>query len=704
MTRGALVLLGMLTAGMIFAGEDLKLGDWSYTFSETKTESPPAGLWQSFSLPGNFDRLASESEGYFWLRKQISLGEEPGAVILGPAGISYRVYLDSVLIGSQGSSGDSFIAPMGLYRGYSLPFNEAEIPAYHYLYIRLYHYYHSWIEGGVWLIPLKDLTARLILKNFFSLLLRAFLIPLLFFLFILSFYSYFIEKNPYFIFIGLLSFSGGISGLFSSFFTFIFPFSVVIRLFSFFNISTGILAVLFVVSYLQMGRIKLFLVLLSPLVLIGLAGIFSNRIESLLTIRFFEIWVGLFTLLVGAGLTAFNFKKNPSRAVPLIIFYLVILSAFSFQFLRSGPTPKIFRSYLPIEIILVVFVIWIIQVELYKKTRLYSGTTEELVDRVEADWELIEKLKDGKGRLEKRNLESMSLSGRLMDGAQEQARSIGRIMHSIEEGASAEDKVIAKEKEILDSTIKVDSRIIDFNRRIQEALKELKELQRKSQTITKAVAQIIDIADKTHRLSLNASIEASKAGEAGGGFAVIANQIRKLADLTRRVSDHVNAMIRESNLGVEKGVQMVQSLEKGYEGIMSQSENIRRMIEHNSLSLEEVSRAHQEIQDGVAGVDRTIKTILEVSRDLRQMTISLADTFSWFDEALRVEKAGGKEALPSPVEAAEISALLPGSAERVTAGQAPLDQVLSEPALAAFEEELQEDEEAEELEEIEEEL
>ena len=65
------------------------------------------------------------------------------------------------------------------------------------------------------------------------------------------------------------------------------------------------------------------------------------------------------------------------------------------------------------------------------------------------------------------------------------------------------------------------------------------------------------------------------------------------------------------------------------------------MIEANAEAMEDVTRSHKEIQDGVAGVDRTIRTILEVSRDLREMTSSLSKTFSWFDEVL---KTGGIEA------------------------------------------------------------
>jgi uncharacterized phage infection (PIP) family protein YhgE len=232
-------------------------------------------------------------------------------------------------------------------------------------------------------------------------------------------------------------------------------------------------------------------------------------------------------------------------------------------------------------------------------------------------------------------------------------------MGSIEEGARAENQVVEKEEQILSLSAEVDARIADFNEQIRGALTELEELREKSITITKAVSQIIGIADKTNMLSLNASIEASKAGEAGRGFAVVAQQIRKLADVTRTVSDQVNTLMRESNQAVATNVQMAQGMVQGYRDIMEQSERIRQMIEANAAAMEEVTRSHKEIQDGVAGVDRTIRTILEVSRDLREMTGSLAKTFSWFEEVL---KSGEKEK-----EAAEVPELGPQAPEDAAA-------------------------------------
>jgi uncharacterized phage infection (PIP) family protein YhgE len=261
-------------------------------------------------------------------------------------------------------------------------------------------------------------------------------------------------------------------------------------------------------------------------------------------------------------------------------------------------------------------------------------------------------------------------------------------MGSIEEGARAEIQVVEKEGQILHLTAEVDSRIGDFNEQIRRALTELEELREKSITITKAVSQIIGIADKTNMLSLNASIEASKAGEAGRGFAVVAQQIRKLADVTRTVSDQVNTLMRESNQAVATNVQMAQGMVQGYREIMEQSERIRQMIEANAEAMEEVTKSHKEIQDGVAGVDRTIRTILEVSRDLREMTNNLAKTFSWFDEVL---KTGGleTEAQAPSLPEREVSEQEGEAAQIEGAGE------ISESAVAVSEEE--ESEEAVEL-------
>jgi hypothetical protein len=143
---------------------------------------------------------------------------------------------------------------------------------------------------------------------------------------------------------------------------------------------------------------------------------------------------------------------------------------------------------------------------------------------------------------------------------------------------------------------------------------------------------------------------------------------------------------------------MAQGMVQGYREIMSQSERIRQMIEANAAAMEEVTRSHKEIQDGVAGVDRTIRTILEVSRDLREMTGSLAKTFSWFEEVLAAgEQEGAGEILPI-VEAAEEAVTETAAAQEVVTEALPIVEAAGE--IPELEGEIEEGPEAEELEEV----
>jgi hypothetical protein len=276
--------------------------------------------------------------------------------------------------------------------------------------------------------------------------------------------------------------------------------------------------------------------------------------------------------------------------------------------------------------------------ELGNAQRMYRQTSGELVERIENDWEMVGRIREGKELLESRNRDIMDLAGRLLESARQQASTVGELIVSLAEAGSAESKVVVKEKDVLGYTEQVDRLITSFNVQIQQTLGDMDELWSRTIVIRKAVSQIIGIAEKTHMLSLNASIEAAKAGVAGKGFAVVAQEIRKLADLTRTVSDNVSAVIRDSNRSVEKMLGRIKSLGTGFTEIVKSSDATRVMIADNSRALEGVSKAHRDIQNGLAGVDTLIRSILEVSSEMRQMTDRLAQAFSWFGETLKLKE------------------------------------------------------------------
>jgi methyl-accepting chemotaxis protein len=419
-----------------------------------------------------------------------------------------------------------------------------------------------------------------------------------------------------------------------------------------------------ILSILKSTRPQLTFPLLVPPLLAGCLLVLAPEAAVLSIANTVMRWLLAATFAVVGLLAGISRARTGFKgAVPPMFLSLSLFLALTAVVLADVLVPGRGQlSFLPGAVIALVQS-WLFTSDLLRTQGMYRQTSQELIERIETDWEMIERIREGKELLEKRNIDIMKLSGKLLESAQKQSFTIGGLIVSLAEAGTGESRVVAKEKDILGYTEQVDGLITSFNAQILETLTEMEALYQRSIVIRKAVSQIIGIAEKTHMLSLNASIEAAKAGTAGKGFSVVAQEIRKLADLTRTVSDQVSATIRDTNRGVEKGVNRIKGLGTGFSEIVKRSEEIRTMISENSRALEDVSRAHSSIQDGLAGVDTLIRSILEVSHDMREMTDRLAAAFSWFGETLKLkeESAGALPGHPpmgdladSQIEAADV--------------------------------------------------
>ncbi len=112
-------------------------------------------------------------------------------------------------------------------------------------------------------------------------------------------------------------------------------------------------------------------------------------------------------------------------------------------------------------------------------------------------------------------------------------------------------------------------------------------IEKSSKQITEAVDIITDIADQTNLLALNAAIEAARAGEHGKGFAVVADEVRKLAERSAASAKDIRLLIEESTGQVSSGVHLSQAA----------GQNIRLMVADISKVAEQlrsISTATQE--------------------------------------------------------------------------------------------------------------
>lgn len=160
---------------------------------------------------------------------------------------------------------------------------------------------------------------------------------------------------------------------------------------------------------------------------------------------------------------------------------------------------------------------------------------------------------------------------------------------------------------------------------------KLEAINEKAANITSVVTTITKVADQTNLLSLNAAIEAEKAGEYGRGFTVVAREIRRLADQTAVATLDIEQMVQEMQSAVSAGVMemdaFIAEVQKSAENVGKISTQLTRIIQQVqalSPSFEEVNESMQ-IQSGNA--KQINESIANLSEEMQQTMESLQESF-----------------------------------------------------------------------------
>lgn len=227
---------------------------------------------------------------------------------------------------------------------------------------------------------------------------------------------------------------------------------------------------------------------------------------------------------------------------------------------------------------------------------------------------------------------------------EEMSASAGEISSSLTDGigfSETASKTVENGRRQLTGAVE---RIEGIRRETADLAGSIEKLSEASSRIGDIISVINDIADQTNLLALNAAIEAARAGEAGRGFAVVADEVRKLAERTQNATKEVGSLISglqsetknaSEHMGsaektVDDGVESIKEVDGYFDHVVEAVNDIRSAMAIIKTAVEEQVRAIEGTNDNIqvisAGVEESSSGMVEVSRtvsDLQKLAEAL---------------------------------------------------------------------------------
>ena len=265
-------------------------------------------------------------------------------------------------------------------------------------------------------------------------------------------------------------------------------------------------------------------------------------------------------------------------------------------------------------------------------------------------------LKDAAERIATVSSQSADSASQQSDSASQMATAVEQLTHSISDvsgSAQRANEISARAGQLANDGNQVINKSSDGMERIAETVrqtsKDIGELGERSKEISSIIKTIREIADQTNLLALNAAIEAARAGEQGRGFAVVADEVRSLAERTSKSTDEIAGMIgaiqkgtEQAVLGMESGVKLVDDgvslaaqAGQSMTSIRKGAEEVLEVVHSISEALKEQSNTSNEVASTIESVARMAQENSEAAIESSAAAEQLTNLSGSLDASVR---------------------------------------------------------------------